>query len=121
MESDSNSAKIMEIIAELQESDSLTKERLSNLIRKNSNLEKEIENLNKSRYEIEARLRVLESEDFEKIKHEVYRMESTLQKFESQHDDRKQNLNTIINFIVQLAWVSMAAWLLTKLGLQPPL
>ena len=121
MENDSNSANLKGLIAELKESDLRTIERLKNLIKKNSDFEKEMENLNKSKYEIEARLRVLESEDIEKIKHEMYRMESVLQKFESRHDDRRQNWNTAINFMVQLAWVSMAAWMLTKLGLQPPL
>lgn len=109
------------LISELQESHKRSEERMKQLLNDNTDLEKEIKNLKEFKYELEARVKSIESEDFEKIKHELYKIESKLDKFESIHTDRKEKLNTIFNFAVQLAWVSMAAWLLTKLGLQPPL
>lgn len=121
MEQDSDLADLRSLIAELQESNTRISKKLKTITSAKSDLEIEIKNLQESKYDLEARIRVLESEDIEKIKHELYRIESVLGKMQSMHDDRKQNWNTIINFVVQLVWVSMAAWLLTKLGLQGPL
>ena len=95
--------------------------KIKTLSKKNMELEKEIKFLNQSKYELDARLKILESEDMQKIKHEIHALENSIHKLELHHDDRKQRINTIFNFIIQLIWVAMAAWLLTKLGLQPPL
>jgi chromosome segregation ATPase len=121
MEDDTKLARFKAIIQELQESDSKIIDKLKTITKKNADLEKEIKNINNLKYELEARLKVLESEDLEKIKHDFYKIESKLQTFESQHDDRKEKWNMLFNFAIQLIWVSMAAWLLTKLGLQAPL
>lgn len=118
MEKDSNLTHLKGLVVELQESNSKILDKLRNVSKKNIDLEKEIKDLNKSKYEIDTRLKILESEI---QKHDFYKIENTIEKFESQHDDRKQKWSMIINFVVQLAWISMAAWLLTKLGLQPPL
>jgi plasmid maintenance system killer protein len=116
MEKDLN--ELNDLAIELQESNSKILEKLRNLTKKNSDLERELKDLNKSKYDTDTRLRILESE---MEKHDLYKIENAIRKFESQHDDRKQNWSIVINFAVQLAWISMAAWLLTKLGLQPPL
>ena len=121
MEEDSNFAHIKDELKTLKESDSKIIEKLKTITKKNLDLEKEIKNLSTLKYELDARIKVLEAEDFENLKHDFYKLESKLQNFENQHDDRKEKWNTLINFVVQLIWVSMAAWLLAKLGLQAPL
>lgn len=121
MENDSNLAQLKGLIAELHESEDKIIDKIKNLIKKNSDLEKEIKLLSESKYDLDARIRILETLDTDKIKHDLYKLESALHKFESQHDDRKQKWNMLFNFLFQLIWVAMAAWLLTKLGLQPPL
>jgi tRNA G10 N-methylase Trm11 len=118
MEKDQDFIYLKNVAIELQENDSRILEKIKNLIKKNLDLEKEIKDLNKIKYDFETRLKLLESEI---EKHDFYKLENSIEKFESQHDDRKQKWNSAINFMVQLAWVSMAAWLLTRLGLQPPL
>jgi hypothetical protein len=95
--------------------------KLDRLSGKMKDREKEIDELNDAKSELEARIRVLESEDFEKIKKDLYSTISKIEVFESHHDENKEKWNMALNFIVQLVWVSMAAFMLTKLGLQAPL
>lgn len=84
-------------------------------------MSREVKELSGFRRDVEARMRVLESKDFDEIRQSIYDIESRIKSFEMQHDDSKEKWKTALNFVVQLAWVSMAAWLLTKLGLQGPL
>ena len=86
-----------------------------------SEMEREIDDLMRSKHDLEARVRTLESEDIESVKKQLYEIDSKVRFFESDHDKRRQSLYMVLNFFVQLLWVSMAAWLLTKLGLQGPL
>jgi chromosome segregation ATPase len=86
-----------------------------------SEIEREIDDLMRSKHDLEARVRTLESEDIEVVKKHLYEIDSKVRSFESDHDKRRQSWNMALNFFVQLVWVSMAAWLLTKLGLQGPL
>lgn len=80
----------------------------------------EIGKLSESRSEFEIRLKMLES-DVAKLSEDVSDADRRLRTLELNHDSRKEKWNTVINFIIQLAWVVMAALLLTKLGLQSPL
>lgn len=97
------------------------KDRLRSLSKRISELDREFRSLGAVSHDLEARVRVLESSDIERFKQDLYKLESKMNSFESDHDDRKENWRMVANFIVQLLWVSMAAWLLTKLGLQAPL
>jgi chromosome segregation ATPase len=97
------------------------KERLRSLSKKISELDRQFRSLESMGHDLEARIRVLESADMERFKQDLYKLESKISSFESDHDDRKENWKIAINFVIQLIWVSMAAWLLTKLGLQAPL
>lgn len=93
----------------------------SKIMEKLKSLAREIRELSSSRHDLEARMRVLESKDFEEIRQNIYSMESRMKSFETQHNDRKEKWQIVLNFVVQLIWVAMAAWLLAKLGLQGPL
>lgn len=97
------------------------KDRLRSLSKRISELDRQFRSLEAMGHDLEARMRVLESADMEKFKQDLYKLESKMNSFESDHDDRKENWRMVINFVIQLIWVSMAAWLLTKLGLQAPL
>lgn len=98
-----------------------SKEKLNHLARIVLYLEEDVKKLIVQRQDLDARVRVLEAEDTNKMKHDLYKLESRMSSFESDHDDRKENWKMILNFIAQLLWVAMAAWLLTELGLQAPL
>lgn len=99
----------------------MLQEKAKGLSKRISEFERELKELTQFRHDLESRTRVLESGDMEKIKHDLYKIESRMDSFESDHDKRKESWRTMTNFIVQLLWVCMAAWLLTKLGLQAPL
>ena len=118
---DNDFEKFESSIKALQDSCSKLTERTRQLSRHISELEKELGRVNEYRHDLDARIRVLESENVEAMKQDLYRTESRVNAFETQHDDRKEKWSMAINFVVQLAWVSMAAWLLLKLGLQAPL
>lgn len=97
------------------------KDRLRSLSKKISELDRQFRSLETMGHDLDARMRVLESAGMERFKQDLYKLESKMNSFESDHDDRKENWKMAINFVIQLIWVSMAAWLLTKLGLQAPL
>jgi chromosome segregation ATPase len=97
------------------------KDRIRSLSKRISEMDRGLRSLESMAHDLEARVRVLESADMERLKQDLYKLESKINSFESDHDDRKENWRMVANFVVQLLWVSMAAWLLTKLGLQAPL
>ena len=103
-----------DIVKSLREAD-------SRIIEKTKGLAREVRDISESWHDLEARTRVLESKDFEEIRNSLYGIEGRMKSLESQNNDRKQKWQIVINFVVQLIWVSMAAWVLTRLGLQGPL
>lgn len=90
------------------------------LSKKVSELEKDIRRFLYSKEDLEVRIKILETEH-ERMSDHMSEMERNIKKLELNHDDRKERWNMAVNFVVQLAWVSMAAFLLSKLGLQAPL
>lgn len=97
------------------------RDRIRSLSKRISETDRGLRSLEAISHDLEARVRVLESADVEKFKQDLYKLESKMNSFASDHNDRKENWRMAANFVVQLLWVSMAAWLLTKLGLQAPL
>jgi len=85
-----------------------------------SELEKEARQISDLKANSDVRLRILES-DLRRLSDDFSEMDRKVRMFELNHDSRKEKWNTAINFIIQLVWVSMAAFLLSKLGLQAPL
>lgn len=96
-------------------------DKIKSISKKYTDLQEEIEELIDFKTDIEARVRLLETLDIDRIKQDLYKIDSRVASFESDHDERKEKIKMVLNFVVQLIWVSMAAWLLSKLGLQPPL
>lgn len=118
---DFDQSELQKKLRYLQESDSKIIEKIKQLVKNNSELEKNICKLNDIKNDAEARLRYIETINIEKVKEEVHKLESRIHSLESKQTDNKEKWKKIFDFIVQLLWVSMAAWLLTKLGLQAPL
>lgn len=108
-------------LSRIKESIDLMREMEAKMAEKLKSLSREVKDLTGFRRDVEARMRVVESKDFEEIRQSIYMIESKIKSLEMQHDDRKETWRIALNFVVQLVWVSMAAWLLTKLGLQGPL
>lgn len=113
-EEDLNQSAWNDIVKNLREAD-------LRIMEKTKGLAREVREASDYWHDLEARMRVIESKDFEEIRNSLYGIESRMRSLESQHNDRKEKWQIIINFVVQLIWVSMAAWVLTKLGLQGPL
>lgn len=67
--------------------------------------------------EIENRMRSIEKDDLDQMRKSVYRLENHVSNFHSASDSRKEKWSIILNFVVQLVWVIMASYVLTKLGL----
>jgi septal ring factor EnvC (AmiA/AmiB activator) len=95
-------------------------ERLKNMSDRVSECESEFRSLMDHRATAEARLKIFESE-LKGIDKEISDMGSRLKVLELNHNDRRERWNSVANFVAQLVWVAMAAFLLTKLGLQAPL
>jgi hypothetical protein len=56
----------------------------------------------------------------DKLKEDLHSMQLKMQSLEIAHGGFEQKWKTIINFILQVIWVVMAAYILLKLGLQGP-
>jgi chromosome segregation ATPase len=115
------SPNLEDVMKSLVESEGRVNDKLRQLVKRNNDLEKGLEDVSDSRHEMEARIRVLESQDGRRLSEEIRALESRIKTFELAHDYRRENWKMVVNFVVQLLWVSMAAVLLTKLGLQAPL
>ena len=96
-------------------------DKIKSISKKYADLQEKIEELTEFKTDLEARVRLLETVDIDRIKQDLYKIDSKVASFESDYDERKEKVKMVLNFVVQLVWVSMAAWLLSKLGLQPPL
>lgn len=105
----------------LQDSNSRLLDKVKSLARNNSEFEQELKKLVEYKHDLEARVRIMEAVDFEEIKYQIHKLNSDVESLRLKNDDNKEKFKKVFDFIIQLAWVSMAAWLLTKLGLQAPL
>lgn len=102
---------------EIQEFLTRLSEKSKSIVKKFSDLEKQILEFKAN---AEVRMKIIESES-DRISKELSELDRRLRVFELNHDNRKERWNMAINFVIQLVWVAMAAFLLSKLGLQPPL
>lgn len=66
------------------------------------------------------RIAVLESKDIDGLASQLTELEIRLTAVESSSNRSQDRWNKAMAFIIQLAWVVLAAWLLMKLNLQAP-
>lgn len=93
-------------------------EKINELFRQKEKMEARF---SETKTDVETRIRVLEALDVNEMRRIIHDLEGKMKVMEMAGDDRKKNLTTAVNFVMQLIWVCMAAYLLTKLGLQAPL
>jgi len=107
-------------ISDVQDALTRLSEKVRGILKKMTELEREVRSSSDFKVNADIRLKIAESE-IEKTSKEISEMDRRLRIFELNHDNGKERWNMVINFVIQLVWVSMAAFLLTKLGLQAPL
>jgi len=109
-----------EPVADIAESVRRLQDKYRNIFKKMSEHERDHRRMLEQKADLETRLRVLESYE-SKLEDEISDIDKRLRNFELTHDKRKENWNMVVNFVIQLVWVAMAAFMLSKLGLQAPL
>lgn len=67
--------------------------------------------------EIEKRMRSIETEEINHIKKCLYKLENHMSNSRTVDQARKERWSIALNFVVQLVWVVMAGYVLTKLGI----
>lgn len=101
-------------------------ERVVLMMKNQENLERKLDEQLKKSHDLDSRITNVErvsDERFpqiDKLKNDVHKLEFELQAVKITQGGAEGRWKTIINFSVQIAWVLLAAWLLTKIGLQPP-
>lgn len=109
-----------EDISDIQDLVSRLLEKSRSMSKKISELERDERQASDFKANAEVRIKLIESER-DRFSDQISDLDRRLRIFELNHDNRKERWNAAFNFVIQLLWVSMAAFLLTKLGLQAPL
>lgn len=121
-----NYAKIYDSIKSMFELTTRIDERIKAITKNHDELENKIDDLIESTHDMNSRIKMIEryhDEIFNEIK-QLGRSDHDIQmkiaSIEITHGGSENRWKAIINFVVQIAWVILAAFLLTKLGLQAP-
>ena len=67
--------------------------------------------------ELERRVREIETNGMDSVKKSIYSLENHISNFRTADTVRKEKWNMLLNFVIQLVWVVMAAYVLTKLDI----
>lgn len=113
------------------ENENLTRldERIKNIQQKQHDLEERIDAMLEQYAAILQRITVLdtkssrcvmESKGSQCLMDDINDLDKRLSAFETATGKSRDRWNQFLNFVIQLAWVVLAAWVLTKLNLQPP-
>lgn len=97
-------------------------ERIQLMMKKQDDLEKKLETLLSKQHEIDHRLEnVEESEaDIKELKGNFHRLEIKVQEIDITSNRQETRWKGALSFVLQLAWVILASYLLLKLKLQSP-
>lgn len=101
-------------------------ERVLALMRKQEELERKLDEQLKSDHSLDTRVAHLERVKDERIpqldtvKNNLHKLEIDMQAVKITQGGQEGRWKSIVSFVVQIAWVILAAWLLVKLGLQAP-
>lgn len=93
-------------------------ERLRHTSNKEEQFEKRIGALVEKNIELINKIAILENSS--PLAPQLNEIDKRLNKVESEHGIHNERYKTIANFIIQLVWVILAAYVLTKLNLQSP-
>ena len=85
-------------------------------------LNKKLENQIEKQIELIKKIAIIESHqtDILKLHQEIASLDRRLAKIEIDHGNHSERWKAVGSFIIQLIWVILAAYLLTKLNLQSP-
>lgn len=110
-----NTQKLFDLTSRLDERIKLVNNNQEQVIKK-------IEDHADKQIEIFRKLAILETyqEDISKVLGEIHNLEKRVSKIEIDHGNHSERWKSIATFIIQLIWVILAAYLLTKLNLQSP-
>lgn len=67
--------------------------------------------------ELERRVREIETNGMDRINKSIYALENQVSNFRTADTIRKERWSMLLNFVVQLVWVVMAAYVLSKLDI----
>jgi hypothetical protein len=93
-------------------------ERLKSAHNKQEQLEKRIEDQIEKNIELMNKIVILENNMT--LPSQINDIDKRLSRIENEHGIHSERYKTIANFIIQLVWVILAAYVLTKLNLQSP-
>jgi len=82
---------------------------------------KKTKELEEKHAQIDTFVKILENKNIDKLNDNIHELEIRIKTVEISQKDHDQNWKSIFNFVVQIIWVTMAAYILLKLGLQPPI
>ena len=125
--------RISESIMELLQLSSRVDERVQILMKKNQDLEEKIDEQTGIINELNSKIRVLESKDtnahirdkvrsqeFRTLADEVKMLNLRIHSLENSSNHQEDRWKTIVGFVIQLAWVILASFLLYRLGISSP-
>jgi predicted nucleic acid-binding Zn-ribbon protein len=115
-----NQENMEEDISDIQEAVTRLSERVKTISKRMSDFEKDTRQMSDFRANADVRIEILGSE-LNQLSEDFSGLDRRMKAFELNNDSRKEGWKMVINFVIQLVWVSMAAFILTKLGLQAPL
>lgn len=102
-------------------------ERVKSIQHSQQDMDSRIEGLLESHTGMLQRLAVLESKNGTHLQGEINELEKTLNSIDKRlsavehtSSGNEDRWKTIFNFIIQLVWIVIAAWVLFKLNLNPP-
>jgi predicted nucleic acid-binding Zn-ribbon protein len=102
---DENSESLREVVSKSQE--------------KLRNLQKKIKELEEKHIELETTCKIIENKSDDDLLEKIHALDIRLQAIEIAQGGYNENWKQIVNFVFQLIWVVMSAYILLKLGLQP--
>jgi hypothetical protein len=83
----------------------------------NIDLEKKINSIEERLLVNETHIKVIDNKNIEKLIDNIHKLEIRVQALEINQNKYDKNWNSVVNFIFQLIWVVLAAYILVKLGL----
>jgi predicted transcriptional regulator len=83
-------------------------------------LDKRIDNTVKNHIEVVQKIAVLESHDYNSCHNQMVEIDKRLILLEEESGTHNERWKGVAAFVIQLVWVILAAYLLTKLNLQSP-
>ena len=97
---------------------------MNNCISLQSEIAQKVENLQRENAELKAKLDNLpvnvNAGKIDKVSSDLTKISNDIDKLKDKSNGSEDRWKQIVNFIVQLAWVILAAYMLTKFGLQAP-